>query len=172
MGTTIAIKKNKEEEQVKKGYCMCGVGVIEIKEENEVIVSLKFIEGKMKKSDESPLIKRAVKQVEEYFAGKRKKFDLPVYISGTLFQKRVLKEVMKVGYGETASYQDIAKRIGNTKAVRAVGAANRQNNVPLIIPCHRIIGKDMSVKGYAGKQRVKIFLLKLENPNIKLKNQG
>ena len=119
----------------------------------------------------SPLIKKAVTQLEEYFAGKRKVFDLPVKVSGTPFQQRVLREVMKVGYGETASYSDIAKRIGNAKAVRAVGSANRQNNVPLIIPCHRIIGKDMSVKGYAGKQRIKIFLLTLENPKIKLKKK-
>jgi len=153
---------------MNKGYCKCKMGAVEIIEDDDVIVSLNFTDGKIKKTDDSPLIKKAVKQVEEYFAGKRKTFDLPVKVSGTPFQQRVLREVMKVGYGETASYQDIAKRIGNEKAVRAVGSANRQNNVPLIIPCHRIIGKDMSVKGYAGKQRIKIFLLTLENPKIRI----
>lgn len=155
---------------MKKGYVSTKVGVIEIAEENGVIAALDFTGGKMKPSDNSPLIKRAVKELEEYFAGKRKSFDLPVKVSGTPFQQRVLREVMKVKFGETASYQEIAERIGNEKAVRAVGSANRQNSVPIIIPCHRVIGKDMSVKGYAGKQRVKKFLLTLENPEIKLRN--
>jgi len=155
---------------MNKGYVKTKVGVIEIAEEGGEIVSLDFTSGKMKLSCNSPLIKRAVKELEEYFAGKRKSFDLPVKVGGTPFQQRVLREVMKVKFGETASYQEIAERIGNEKAVRAVGSANRQNSVPIIIPCHRVIGKDMSVKGYAGKQRVKKFLLTLENPEIKLRN--
>ncbi|MDD3804411.1 MAG: methylated-DNA--[protein]-cysteine S-methyltransferase [bacterium] len=152
-----------------RGYIKTGVGEVEVVEEGGVITKLDFISKRSGRSDNSPLIRRALKQLEEYFDGKRKVFDLPVKVSGTLFQQRVLKEVMKVGYGKTASYQEIAKRIGNEKAVRAVGSANRQNRVPIIIPCHRVIGKDMSVKGYAGKQRVKIFLLTLENPKVKLK---
>ncbi|PIP13868.1 MAG: methylated-DNA--protein-cysteine methyltransferase [bacterium (Candidatus Stahlbacteria) CG23_combo_of_CG06-09_8_20_14_all_34_7] len=154
---------------MNNGYIKTGIGNLEVIEDRGIIRELNFTDKKVKKSNASPIIKRCVKQLEEYFAGKRKIFDLPVKISGTPFQQKVLKEVMKVGYGETASYQDIAKRIGNIKAVRAVGAANRQNKVPLISPCHRIIGKDMSVKGYAGKQRVKTFLITLENPKIKLK---
>lgn len=154
---------------MKQGIIKTKIGFIEVKEENGRIVSLDFIGEKEPavRGQDSPLIRKALKQIDEYFKKERTEFDLPVKISGTSFQQRVLKEVMKVGYGKTASYKDIAERIGSGQAMRAVGSANRQNSIPLIIPCHRIIGKDFSVKGYAGKQTVKIFLLTLENPEIK-----
>jgi len=110
-----------------------------------------------------------LKQLDQYFKKKRKKFSLKVNFSGTDFQKEVLKKTCEIGYGETVSYSKIAKMIGRPKAVRAVGSALKQNSVPIIIPCHRVIGKDGNLRGFAGKIKVKEFLLKLENPHFKIK---
>ena len=101
-------------------------------------------------------------QLTEYFAGERKAFDLPLALEGTEFQLAVLEELKKIPYGETTSYGDIAKRIGRPKAVRAVGAANGRNPIPIIVPCHRVIGSDGSLTGFAGGLDMKRKLLELE----------
>jgi methylated-DNA-[protein]-cysteine S-methyltransferase len=108
------------------------------------------------------LLKRAVRQVEEYLAGKRREFDLPVEAEGTEFQKRVWAALAKIPYGETSSYREIAKRIGKPKAFRAVGTANGRNPVSLIIPCHRVIATDGTLGGYAGGLPLKTRLLQIE----------
>jgi len=105
---------------------------------------------------------KALDQLQQYFAGKRREFDLPLAPRGTPFQERVWKELCKVPYGGTSSYGAIADRIGNPKACRAVGMANRKNPIPIIIPCHRIIGKDGSLTGFGGGLAVKKQLLDLE----------
>ena len=104
----------------------------------------------------------AKRQLEEYFAGKRREFELDLAPAGTPFQLSVLNELLKIPYGETISYRDIANAIGNPKAVRAVGGANGRNPIPIIIPCHRVIGSDGSLTGFGGGLPSKRFLLDLE----------
>jgi methylated-DNA-[protein]-cysteine S-methyltransferase len=106
---------------------------------------------------------KAVKQIDEYFTGKRKCFDLQLSIAGTEFRKQVWNALMDIPYGKVISYSELAEAISKPKAVRAVGQANRYNPLPIIIPCHRVIGKDKSLVGYAGKRTdIKEKLLKLE----------
>ena len=102
-------------------------------------------------------------QLDEYFSGDRTKFDIPLLLVGTDFQKRVWKALMDVSYGDTSSYLELAKSIDNEKAVRAVASANGANAMSIIIPCHRIIGSDGSLVGYAGGLPAKKRLLKIEN---------
>ena len=114
--------------------------------------------------DESPFA-AAGEQLREYFAGKRKAFDLPLQLTGTEFQVRVLQELQQIPYGETTSYSDIAERIGRPKAMRAVGAANGRNPIPIIIPCHRVIGRGGDLTGFGGGLETKAALLRLEAEN-------
>ena len=94
----------------------------------------------------------AIRQLDEYFNGKRKQFDLPLSIEGTDFRKKVWKALLTIPYGEVRSYAEVAELIGNPKAVRAVGQANKANQIPIIIPCHRVIGKSGDLVGYAGNR--------------------
>ena len=103
-----------------------------------------------------------VRQLEEYFAGRRRGFDLPLDLRGTDFQKRCWQELLKIPHGETRSYAEIARAIGNPAAVRAVGLANGKNPIAIIVPCHRVIGSDGSLTGYGGGLDVKRQLLELE----------
>ncbi len=102
------------------------------------------------------------RQLGEYFAGRRCRFDLPLDLRGTDFQKRCWQELLKIPYGETRSYADIARAIGNPAAVRAVGLANGKNPIAIVVPCHRVIGSDGSLTGYGGGLDVKRQLLELE----------
>jgi len=111
---------------------------------------------------ETKVIKQAAAQLTEYFAGKRKVFDLPLEFRGTDFQKSVWEALLEIPWGETKTYGEIAKRIGNPKAQRAVGMANNRNPIAVICPCHRVIGQDGSLTGYAGGLGRKEYLLKLE----------
>lgn len=108
------------------------------------------------------LLVQAAEQLDEYFTGKRKEFDLPLAAEGTLFQKRVWNALCTIPYGETRSYKDIAIQIGNAKACRAVGMANHNNPIGIIVPCHRVVGADGKLVGYAGGLDRKQFLLELE----------
>lgn len=96
------------------------------------------------------LLKQAKRQLDDYFAGKRERFDLPLEPEGTPFQRSVWNALQEIPFGVTCSYSDIAKRLGNPKSLRAVGAANGQNPIPIIIPCHRVIGRDGSMTGFGG----------------------
>ena len=102
------------------------------------------------------------RQLKEYFDGRRRCFDLPLDIRGTEFQKRCWQELLKIPYGETRSYADVARAIGNPSAARAVGLANGQNPIAIIVPCHRVIGSDGSLTGYGGGLETKRRLLELE----------
>jgi methylated-DNA-[protein]-cysteine S-methyltransferase len=104
----------------------------------------------------------ARQQLDEYFSGKRKVFELPLKPSGTPFQLSVLDELRRIPYGETASYGDVAKRIGRPRAVRAVGAANGRNPLPIVIPCHRVVGSNGDLTGFGGGLDTKKTLLELE----------
>lgn len=107
------------------------------------------------------------KEIRDYFLGKLKEFTIPLDLVGTEFQKQVWKALMEVPYGETVSYKDIAVRINNPKGMRAVGMANNKNKIPVIVPCHRIIGADGSLVGYGGGLHIKKRLLELEGIKIK-----
>ena len=103
-----------------------------------------------------------VRQLKEYFSGARKDFDLPLHLIGTEFQKLVWRQLYRVPYGRTASYKEIAEKIGKPKAMRAVGQANHRNPIPIIIPCHRIIGANGQLVGFGGGLDMKRFLLSHE----------
>ena len=114
---------------------------------------------------ETTLIKKAASQLFEYLNGKRRDFNLPLLKEGTDFQISVWNELLKIPYGETRSYKDIAIAINNEKAVRAVGMANNRNKIPIFIPCHRVIGSNTKLVGYGGGLEIKEFLLNLEKRN-------
>ncbi|MDO5611211.1 MAG: methylated-DNA--[protein]-cysteine S-methyltransferase [Pseudomonadota bacterium] len=109
-----------------------------------------------------PLISRAAQQLGEYFAGQRRDFDLPLAAHGTAFQLQVWQALSTIPYGETRSYAQQAHTIGKPSAVRAVGAANGRNPIPIIVPCHRVIGANGALTGFGGGLPIKQFLLRLE----------
>ena len=114
--------------------------------------------------ENSVVIEETIKQMKAYFSGKRKVFDIPLLMVGTDFQKSVWDGLIQIPYGSTASYLDLAKSIGNEKAVRAVASANGANAISILIPCHRIIGSNGDLVGYAGGLPAKKKLLELETP--------
>ena len=115
--------------------------------------------------EETELIRETKRQLDEYFAGKRKDFDVPTRLNGTEFQKRVWLALRGIPYGKTASYKDIAAAVGCPKGYRAVGMANNRNPISIIYPCHRVVGSDGSLTGYGGGLDVKAKLLELERRN-------
>lgn len=140
------------------------IGVICIEENNNNITALYLDENiNMQIEKESKLIKNTYNQLMEYFSGKRKYFDIPIKLNGTEFQKNVWKALLEIPYGKTCSYKDIAEKIGNINACRAVGGVNNKNPIMIIVPCHRVIGKNGALVGYAGGLDVKQILLELEN---------
>jgi len=110
----------------------------------------------------TPLIGRAIEQLNEYLSGRRKGFDVPFIVNGSDLQKSVCNSLIKIPYGETRTYKDIAKDIGNPRAIRAVATAIGKNPVSVIVPCHRVIGSDGKMRGYAGGIPFKEFLLETE----------
>ena len=108
------------------------------------------------------LLDRAARQLDEYFAAERRAFDLPLAPRGTDFQRMVWRTLAGIGYGETISYAQLAQRVGKPTAMRAVGAANGRNPLPIVLPCHRVIGADGSLTGFGGGLPTKQFLLALE----------
>lgn len=110
----------------------------------------------------SPLIEQCIYQLNQYFGGERRIFDLPISLVGSDFQKQVWNELLKIPYGEKASYMDLAKKLNNEGAIRAVASANGANALSIIVPCHRIIGSDGDLTGYAGGLNAKKKLLELE----------
>jgi len=119
------------------------------------------------KQDRAPFAE-VIRQFQSYFRGELKEFDLPLALEGTGFQLRVWNTLRTIPYGETISYAQLAERIGNPKAVRAVGLANGSNPIPIIIPCHRVIGSDGSLTGFGGGLSTKKMLLELESKQLSL----
>lgn len=114
-----------------------------------------------------PLLDEVERQLTEYFAGKRRDFDLPLASEGTEFQKKVWGELRRIAYGDTVSYGQIADCLGYAPVIaRAVGAANGANPIPIVVPCHRVIGADGSLTGYSGGLEIKRILLELERPGL------
>ena len=157
-----------------KHYCYCNspIGRMLLAGMDGVLTELYFplsaerLQIPTEWQDDATPFAETLLQLRQYFAGKRREFDLPIAPQGTPFQERVWQELLKIPYGETASYGSIAQRIGNPKACRAVGMANRKNPIPIIIPCHRIIGKDGSLTGFGGGLSVKKHLLDLEQQSL------
>jgi len=150
----------------KNNICKLGIA-----EENNAICNILFIrteKGNEKLPDgfekaQTPLLLKAAKQLDEYFNGKRKEFDLPLAPRGTEFQNKVWKALQAIPFGKTCSYGQLAAMTGNPKACRAVGMANNRNPIPVIIPCHRVIGHNGALTGYAGGLELKQKLLELES---------
>jgi len=139
------------------------IGLIEICGTENSITSLFFIDEEFNPDVKSnPYLEKCVEQLDEYFNGGRKVFDLRLEPEGTDFQKRVWDELLKIPYGETRSYMEITKILGDQKAIRAVANANGQNKISIIIPCHRVIGSDGSLTGYGGGLWRKKWLLEHE----------
>lgn len=118
------------------------------------------------KSPDDKIFSNCYQQLKEYFLNGRKKFNLQIKLRGTNFQKKVWSTLKKIPYGKTVSYQDIAIKINNPKAFRAVGLANKKNPIPIIIPCHRVIGQNGSLRGYSSGLELKSKLLEIEAKNI------
>ncbi|RVU55517.1 methylated-DNA--[protein]-cysteine S-methyltransferase [Anaerosphaera multitolerans] len=136
-------------------------------EEEGKIVKIEF--GHCEKDSdylETQLIKSAYEEILEYMDGRRKHFDFPFEIRGTAFEKKVYKALLNIPYGELKTYRDIAIEIGHDKAYRAVGLANHKNNLPIVVPCHRVVGSDGKLTGFAGGLSVKQALIDLEKENI------
>ncbi|NLA87786.1 MAG: methylated-DNA--[protein]-cysteine S-methyltransferase [Clostridiales bacterium] len=138
------------------------VGTLYLAEENGALTDLRFRPIPNAEERETPLLKRAAAQLDEYFCGKRRAFDLPLEAQGTAFQKAVWSALRDIPYGETRSYKDIACAVGKPTACRAVGSANNKNPISVIIPCHRVVGSGGSLTGYDGGLDIKQALLELE----------
>ena len=135
-------------------------GKLTLVAEEDALIAIRF--GEVEAAQDcgaSDILDCAAVQLEEYFSGARCAFSVPVRMYGTDFQKKVWQALTETGWGETASYGDIAGRTGNPKACRAVGMANNKNPLPIIVPCHRVIGKNGGLTGYAGGLDVKQWLL-------------
>jgi len=147
-----------------KAYYGSEIGLIEIIGTEEGILSLDFLEEGSKGHNEiHPCLEKCVEQIDEYFRGTRREFSLDLILQGTAFQKNVWNQLMKIPFGEAVSYKYIASSIGNIKAVRAVGNANGKNRIAIIIPCHRVIGSNGTLVGYASGVWRKEWLLKHES---------
>ncbi len=146
-------------------YFSTTIGIFKISAQNDCITNLELTkETKLPKNPATatPLIKTAIKQLNEYLSGTRKTFDLPLEPTGTAFQKSVWSELQRIPYGTTLNYKQLAQNIGNPNAARAVGNANNKNPIIIFIPCHRVIGKNGSLTGFAAGLDVKEKLLELE----------
>jgi methylated-DNA-[protein]-cysteine S-methyltransferase len=137
------------------------LGTLEIKANDTHLLSVQFVD---KTSIEKPndLTKLCIQQLEEYFNKQRKTFDLPLHLDGTDFQQKIWNALMKIPFGRTWSYKELALKTGKAGSVRAVGSANGQNQLLLVIPCHRVIGSDGNLVGYAGELWRKKWLLDFE----------
>ena len=145
-----------------KFYYKSPIGILEIELRNDTIQRLRVVESCSNISERSGYFEEVAKQLDEYFAGKRTKFELNISPKGTAFQKKVWAELLKIPYGKTKSYQEIAEAIGKPSAQRAVGSACNKNPILLIIPCHRVISKTGKLTGFACGVDRKEQLLKLE----------
>ncbi len=150
---------------MEKFYYNSPIGILEITCENNCLNTLKPVEKAKTSSNETEFYKKIKTQLDEYFSGKRKVFDIKITQNGTDFQKKVWKELLKIPYGKTLSYSEIAQNIGNKNASRAVGGACNKNPIMIVVPCHRVIAKNGNLTGFAYGLTMKEFLLNLEKSN-------
>ena len=157
---------------IEIGYYQSPLGALEIRSTGSAISDVLFVNSwkgaKVNEAElsfvkpKSPAIKACIKQLDEYFAGKRTEFNIHILQVGTEFQQTVWNELCRIPYGRTISYLELSKRIGNVKAIRAVGTANGNNSVCIIVPCHRVIGSNGELVGYGGDLWKKKWLLEHE----------
>jgi methylated-DNA-[protein]-cysteine S-methyltransferase len=147
-------------------YCFIDspVGCLRLVSDGENLLRIEFPQFHRDEGEQGrdPVLASCAQQLAEYFRGERQHFDLPLGAQGTDFQRAVWGALSQIPHGETRSYRDIAAAIGNPSAVRAVGAANGRNPLPIVVPCHRVIGADGSLTGFAGGLKAKTCLLQLE----------
>lgn len=141
------------------------IGSIVIVEEEGAIVRLEIDKQSREQDMETPLIQETYKQLREYFEGQRKQFTIPIKLQGTVFQNKVWEALQTIPYGTTCSYKDIAVKIGNPKAVRAIGGANHKNQIMIIVPCHRVIEASGGIGGFGAGVMTKQYLLEMEASN-------
>jgi len=144
------------------GYFTSPIGLIEIGVTSGALVSLIYVDQRRYDAHPNAIVDCTFAQLGEYFAGRRRTFDIPLVLQGTDFQKRVWQQLLAIPFGQMVSYLDIARALGNPKAVRAVGAANGHNPVSIVVPCHRVVGSDGSLVGYGGGLERKEWLLRHE----------
>lgn len=136
------------------------------KQRNQIYLRIQKELGAIFEENDTPLLRKAKKQLDEYFAKTRTEFKLPLLLVGSDFQKKVWDELVEIPFGETLSYLELSQNMGDEKAIRAVANANGANAISIIVPCHRIIGSDGSLTGYAGGLNAKKKLLQLEGMNL------
>lgn len=139
------------------------IGTIEIAAESGEITRITFLDTDSTLKNSNPVLTECENQLKAYFAGELTEFNLPLNPAGTDFQKTVWRELQNIPFGTTISYMDMAKRLGDQKVIRAAGTANGKNPIAVIIPCHRVIGSDGSLTGYAGGLKRKQWLLEHES---------
>lgn len=154
---------------IKYDYLETSIGLMEIVCEDEFLIGLKLVLEKNHRANENKTSREVKSQILEYLNGSRKTFTVPFKLNGTDFQKKVYEETLKIPYGSTKTYGEIANSIENPKSMRAVGMALGKNPIWIIMPCHRVIGKNRKLTGFAGGIDKKLSLLKLENPKIEIK---
>lgn len=152
---------------MKTAFIETPVGILELKGDAEGLASVLFKDAEnVMVSEKIPKeLKETVNQLQEYFEGKRKEFNLILSPEGTDFQKKVWKQLEQIPFGKTTSYQQMANQLGDPKVIRAAASANGKNPISIIIPCHRVIGTDGSLTGYAGGLHRKKWLLEHESPS-------
>jgi methylated-DNA-[protein]-cysteine S-methyltransferase len=143
-------------------YYMSPVGELEIQSQGDAITVVGFLRKIKTAESITPVIQTCMRELDEYFSGVRKSFGVKIELYGSSFQQNVWNKLREIPYGKTTYYADIATKIGDINSVRAVGLANGQNPIAIIVPCHRVIGKDGSLVGYGGGLERKVWLLKHE----------
>jgi len=160
-----------ENEMIYKGYMDSPMGLLEIWATQKGLRRVERCE-KRAESNENDLVRRCREELSEYFAGRRKSFDLPLDPVGTDYQKRVWKVLETIPYGKTMTYGEVAARAGNPKGSRAAGGAAHNNRILIIIPCHRVIGKNRTLTGFGAGLDNKEILLRLEGKRISDSGRG
>lgn len=144
-------------------YHQSPVGLLRLSADDAGLCGVHFVRDTVPESStDCELLRRTARELDEYFAGVRREFDIPLSLHGTPFQKRVWAALLQIPYGQTRSYAEVAAMAGSPKACRAVGMANHNNPVSILVPCHRVINADGGLGGYGGGLDTKRFLLKLE----------
>ena len=155
-----------KEGKIARAFFRSPLGLIEIRADDEGIVSVLFSNGgKSEDKITNRFLKKCLLELEEYFTGKRQKFDLNLGFDGTTWQKKVWHELLKIPFGQTVSYSELAEKVGGKQLARAVASSCAQNKLMLLVPCHRVIGADGRLKGYSGGFRHKKWLLDFEKDN-------
>ena len=148
---------------IKRAFLKTPIGYLEINGTDKGICKIEFLDFRVRINRVPAILKPCVDQLKEYFDGERQNFTIDLDLSGSPFQVKVWKELFKIPYGKTITYLDLARKVGDTKALRAVGGANGANPVVIIVPCHRVIGKDGKLVGYGGGIKRKKWLLEHEH---------